>query len=85
MANMRVECQVTSHVSPLLNNFFKSPSPLLRAGRDLVVEQLVVLRSIDVAEHADRLGELGVPHAAEQVGQASARRLSRRGTADRLR
>src|SRR5262245_20698563 len=41
---------------------------------DLVVQFHVVLWRVDVAEHADRLGELRMPHAAEQVRQ---RRLGR--------
>jgi hypothetical protein len=40
----------------------------------LAIQLHVVLRAIDRAEHTDRLGELGMPHAAEQIGQ---RRLGR--------
>ena len=60
----------TVQVSPELNSLFRSPLPRFLRGGDLVVEQLVVPRAVDGAEHADRLGELGVAHAAEQVGQA---------------
>ena len=43
---------------------------LFGAGRfDLLVQLDVVRRCIDGAEHADRLGEFRMPHAAEQVGQ----------------
>ena len=42
---------------------------------DLVVQFQVITRAIDGAEHADRFREVGVPHAAQQVGQARLRRL----------
>src|SRR6478672_12640737 len=44
-------------------------------GFDLVIQLDVVLRRIDIAKHADRLGKFRMPHAAEQVGMRRLRRL----------
>ena len=44
-------------------------------GVDLLVQLDVVLGRIDRAEHADRLGKLRVPHAAEQIRQRRLRRF----------
>ena len=64
----------TVQVSPLLNRACRSPLPRFCAAAICSLSTLFVARRVDGAEHADRLGKLGMRHPAEQVGQ---RRLGR--------